>query len=209
MKHMKLRDKILKYTLKLLNEEGLSNLKVERITDELDISKGNLNYYFPKKDDIIIALFQDYNQKLLDFAEGIKVEDFSINSYRLAVVDLFGIIRKYRGLAFSSAANNYPKDLLSMMKERFEIRNRLVESFWAALYERNLITHVPEKQELRLIIDRLYILSNYWILMYENHYKREMSYRQAIQYFTKVYLQELRAFVTEEGRKELEAVFEA
>ncbi len=205
---MKLRDKILKLALKLLNEEGLNQLKVEKITDELGISKGNLNYYFPKKDDILVALFQEYNLRLLDFAASFKVEDFDIRKYHLAVVELFSIVRKYRGLVFASATKAYPKSVINELNERFETRNRLVESFWQALYQNGLITELPEKDELKIIIDRLYIISNYWILMYEYHYKGEMTYRDAIAHFSKVYLQELRAFVSEKGKKELEEVFQ-
>lgn len=57
----------------LLVEEGYAGLTVRKVARNLDISLGNLTYYFPNKDDLLRALIADmldeYHQVLLNEQE--------------------------------------------------------------------------------------------------------------------------------------------
>ncbi|MCB0636788.1 MAG: TetR/AcrR family transcriptional regulator [Lewinella sp.] len=55
---MKTREKIIQTALQLFNEKGLSQVGVREIARALDISVGNLSYHFPKKEDIVLELFE-------------------------------------------------------------------------------------------------------------------------------------------------------
>ena len=50
------REKILKTSLGLFNKKGIDQVSIRDITSKLKISVGNLNYYFPSKNDIVHAL---------------------------------------------------------------------------------------------------------------------------------------------------------
>lgn len=54
---MRTRDKILQTALELFNRYGVPNVTLRRIAAALQISQGNLNYYFKKREDIIEALY--------------------------------------------------------------------------------------------------------------------------------------------------------
>ncbi len=60
----KTRERILTTTLALLNENGLSQTPTRTITQHLDISQGHLTYYFPKRADILDALYGLYQDQL-------------------------------------------------------------------------------------------------------------------------------------------------
>lgn len=63
---MKTRDKILLSSLVLFNEEGEPNVTTVDISNEMDISPGNLYYHFKGKDVIIQALFDHFEAELID-----------------------------------------------------------------------------------------------------------------------------------------------
>lgn len=60
----KTRERILTTTLALLNEKGLSQTPTRTITQKVDISQGHLTYYFPKRADILDALYGLYHEQL-------------------------------------------------------------------------------------------------------------------------------------------------
>lgn len=62
---VKRRDKILQVSLVLFNNEGEANLTAVDIANELDMSPGNLYYHFKGKEDIITALFGQYESIVL------------------------------------------------------------------------------------------------------------------------------------------------
>ena len=58
-----LKEDILNTGIRLFFENGYNNTSVRQIAAACDIAVGNLNYYYPKKEDIIM----DYHNKLMTF----------------------------------------------------------------------------------------------------------------------------------------------
>ena len=66
---MKRRDKILLTSLILFNEEGEHNVTTVDISNEMDISPGNLYYHFKGKDPIIVELYDQFESELIDILQ--------------------------------------------------------------------------------------------------------------------------------------------
>lgn len=53
------KNDILKAALELFNKKGIDEVRTRDIAKEIQISLGNLTYYFPSKNDIVLALVQE------------------------------------------------------------------------------------------------------------------------------------------------------
>ena len=50
---------ILDTARKLFNEQGLSNVTIRKIAQEMKISSGNLTYHFQKREELVQSIFED------------------------------------------------------------------------------------------------------------------------------------------------------
>ena len=105
------KERILEATLALFNRFGEPNVSTTLISNELNISPGNLYYHYPAKEELVTALFNRFEQslhELLEAAPGVKdVEDawFFMHSlfelvwqYRFLYRDLNDLLSKNRRL---------------------------------------------------------------------------------------------------------------
>jgi len=57
------RELVFEACSRILRREGLANLTLESVADEVGLSKGGLLYHFPNKESLVEALFEYHNQK--------------------------------------------------------------------------------------------------------------------------------------------------
>ena len=66
----KTRDSILLTALDAFGEEGTAQVTTNNIADILEISPGNVYYYFKNKQEIIEALYRCFTTDIVAFLEG-------------------------------------------------------------------------------------------------------------------------------------------
>ena len=95
---MKTRERILRVSLELFNREGEPNVTSLDISNELDISPGNLYYHFRGKDELVPELFARYceqAQLILREPIGRRLE---LDEYWYYLVVVFEHMHQYRFL---------------------------------------------------------------------------------------------------------------
>lgn len=106
------RQRILDTALALFNAEGEPHITTNRISDELEISPGNLHYHFRTKAILIEALFAGYEQRMLELLatpeeRHPEIDDIwlflhlafeTIGDYRFLYRDLTDLCSRNRGL---------------------------------------------------------------------------------------------------------------
>jgi AcrR family transcriptional regulator len=123
--------RILEVTLTLFNRFGEPNVSTTLISAELGISPGNLYYHYPAKDELINALFNQFEEslnELLNASDNVRdVEDawFFVHSlfeliwnYRFLYRDLNDLLSKNRRLEthFQAVLKNKSRSIKAMLE---------------------------------------------------------------------------------------------
>jgi len=157
------RERILALSLRMFNEIGEPNVTTSAIADEMNISPGNLYYHFRNKEDIVNALFEDFEREID------KVLDAAAGSERASVEDawfllhlLFETIWKHRFLY---------RDLNDLLS-----RNRRLESYFNQLLERKTKAAralckalaargelVASPREIEALATNMVVVATYWL----------------------------------------------
>ncbi|WP_328189945.1 TetR/AcrR family transcriptional regulator [Marinobacter sp. OP 3.4] len=95
---VKTRDRILSTSLTLFNELGEPNVTTLLISDELDISPGNLYYHFRSKSDIVDELFSHYRAAMDDLLAIPPDVDVGLDQLGFFLHLLFETLEHYRFL---------------------------------------------------------------------------------------------------------------
>lgn len=96
MTKIKTRDRILDTSLVLFNSLGEPNVTTLLISDEMDISPGNLYYHFKSKGDIVEELFQHFEAEVLDLLAVPEDVDITLDQQSFFLHLLFETVARYR-----------------------------------------------------------------------------------------------------------------
>lgn len=98
------RDMILEKAAELINVTGVVDFRIEALATSLNLSPGNITYHFPKKEDIVSAIWDQYianmevmvNQLLTPLLD-IKQMFLYFRNTALRTLDRLGVILYYYG----------------------------------------------------------------------------------------------------------------
>lgn len=90
------RERILELSLRLFNDLGEPNVTTSAIADEMNISPGNLYYHFRNKDDIVNALFEQFEREIDPLLDGPLRREIHFEDAWLFLHLLFESIWRYR-----------------------------------------------------------------------------------------------------------------
>jgi len=168
------QQRILQSALEMFNEYGTAAVSSNRIAERCGISKGNLQYHFSNKRDIICALFQ----MAIDEMDGGWYRDHlapTLEHMAAMFVRQLQLILKYR-FFYRELADLLRQDphLRRRYAHNRERRLRDLEKFMHALAAGGLMRLPPEERRLRSIVDITWIISENW-LNYTEFHDRELT----------------------------------
>lgn len=158
-------EKILDAALELFNQHGLNVVTLRQIAGHLQISQGNLNYHFPKKEDIIQALYQHFAQAMEQRVQarlGSEELDLEqLNNFLRNIIELF---LRYRFIFL---------DFARLMQEHPDIKAHYVQLVQQRIDQFSSLLHVlaakgilqPEAfpGQFRNFYQRIQLLTDFWI----------------------------------------------
>ena len=170
------RERILEASLRLFNEFGEPNVTTTVVADDLNISPGNLYYHFHSKDEIVNALFAEFEREIGETLATPSRRAPNVEDMWLFLHLLFEAIWKYRFLY---------RDLDDLLS-----RNRLLEVHFkqilahkvktaAALCEGLVATGEMQasRGELQALATNMAVIATYWLPF---EYARDPRRRDAV-----------------------------
>ena len=185
--------RILQTALELFNEHGTAAVSSTRVAERSGISKGNLQYHFPNKRDIICALFQ---QAIQEMDAGWYRDHLAPTLEHMAAmyVRQLQLILKYR-FFYREMADLLRQD--AQLRKRFadnrERRMRELERFMLALQGCGLMKLPSDPRRMRAIIDVTWIVNENW-LNYMDYHDREVTVEAVLEGYAEI-LEVLRPYL--------------
>lgn len=187
---MSTKDKIFEAAVKMFNEHGVANVRLQQIADESGISVGNLAYHFKNKEAIVTfvydAIFDEFSAILSDYLlensllginQQLKQYYAFFQQYKFYFTDIFEIERNYPELI--AKWHHFINRMLLQIKGRidFDISRGVM---------------VPQSEEMNeLLANNIWMSIIFWLpqrvlrgLPIKERLFKEAVWSQIIPYFT-------------------------
>lgn len=160
-KEISTKDKIIDKAIELFNEQGIEYVGVRELAKALNMKGGNITYYFPTKDDIIMEVanrLTEDNNKVIVKKENITPEEF-LRIFRQAYKNHF----KYRSL-FLSFPNiiRQNEGLRKKYRERQLLRRQTIAAQLEELVKAGYLKGLAAP-ELDTLLNSIVLVSRFWI----------------------------------------------
>lgn len=195
------KQKILNASIRLFNENGMANVRLQQIANEIGISAGNLAYHFRNKEAIIEAINEDlYHEasdilstyrifpNLLDFDNQLSKYHVFIQKYPFYFLDLIEIEKHYPQIR-TNRQLHIPK-MISQIRKRFDFN-----------LQRGIIMEEPRCGVYDSTANAIWVLITFWVP--QNMIKGCNSTQQTKQFKEMVWNQ-VYPYLTEKGIEEFE-----
>ena len=199
---MSTRELILKEALKIFNNHGIENTGIRELAGELGIRPGNITYYFPKKDDILVALGQQLSE--LNSATIVQLENPSMHDFMERYRQVFNNHYEYRCLFLSfvsqmqqnkTLAENYNKVEQSRLADFTKILIKLVSGGY--------LDKKTTDNDIEQLVSFLSLVARFWISETTVSYKK-LSKKQAIVHYLSLIGFVFSKHATPKGKKEID-----
>jgi AcrR family transcriptional regulator len=201
----KTREIILDTSLELFNSLGLSKVTLRTIANKMEISQGNLNYHFKKREDIIETLYFQLVQNVDNSVSSMKEPK---NPFQLLVSISQTIMSNFFEYRF------FLLDFVQIMRENKKIRTHYTEltilrelqflSLFNLLIENDLMRKEVLPNEYKNLYKRFQMLSEFWISDAEIHNSKII--KKTISTYSVILTQAIFPYLTLKGQKEYHSI---
>lgn len=186
------KEEIIEISIKLFNEKGCLNTSTRHIADELGISVGNLYYYFKNKEEIIIAIYEEFMNlisKYLIFNDEDNEKAFDFYIFFTAQLKI-AIKYKFINQEMLPLYQKFPK-VKKVIKNNMEEKYKELKRLYKHQMKHGFMI-ILNDDELNFLISNTIILRQhgtiYWLLLdIKNEEQEKLSVINFL-YFIKPYI---------------------
>ena len=200
------REVILKKANEIINRTGVVDFRIEALATALNLSPGNITYHFPKKDDIISAIWQNYLSEIEVMAEEVVTPLLDIKQLFLLCRNL-----SVKTLSYVGVVVHYYGDIGVLIRDN-EFYNAQVQTARTSLFAvynvlaiNGLMRPIEDPILKELTLEAQLMPLRWWI----NHamLKGDMdSAASRLDNYMAVSIYPLTPYLTPEGRSQFDSI---
>jgi len=204
MAELNTKQKILQASIRLFNENGMANVRLQQIAKEIGISVGNLAYHYKNKEFIVEAISEELYQEASEVLSTYRLFP-NLMDFDNQLTKYFGFIQKYPFyfLDLIEIDRNYPRvqskrqvlisKMISQIRKRFDFN-----------HQRGIIKEEPAADRYDCIATTIWVLITFWIpqnLLASTHTPtdirqfKKMVWNQLLPYFTEAGIAEFNQLI--------------
>jgi AcrR family transcriptional regulator len=203
-KGIEMRQHIIREARKVYNEEGLQ-LTLDQLAGKLNLTKGRITNYFPTKDDLFVALSQDYDtrfQELMMKFGGEKKMSFEwLVTVFSAIMDLQYAYRS--AIIFVAATNSSQKEMHHQITKSYKTNSKQVLPTIEGLLNAGLVKPtILEPKIFEVFFFQHMNLFTTWVISLEIYYSAS-SYKKMKPVYLKGILSSYFPYLTPKGHNQI------
>ncbi|MEO0469795.1 MAG: TetR/AcrR family transcriptional regulator [Bacteroidota bacterium] len=195
---MKTKDRILAAALRLFNEQGVSNVSSRTVSDDLQISYGNLTYYFPKKEDIIYQLYMNMQAELDQQFSKLRQEIFQFDFMVRSLRGTLEVLHSYRFvfLDLTYLTRKFPKIKAHAVRQ-YHSRQEIGKQIFGFLMREGYLKEEKVEGHYDMLVHNVVMILNLWIMDSEIYYRGSESAK--VDHYLELIYSFVRASLTKKG----------
>ena len=160
---MKKQQQILISSLYLFNKKGINEVSTNLVCDYMDISPGNLYYYYKNKMNIIESLVEQLiNEITLSLNLSKDIDNKNPNAIAFFLKEFFIIMWKYRFFYRNLSEILLKSPLSKNLYETFKLKvYKYLKRLINALIKNNFLLNI--KKDMKEFIDVIQLFTTFWI----------------------------------------------
>jgi len=204
---MTTKERILDKALSLFNEKGISSVSSKHISDEMEISYGNLCYHFPKKDDIILQLYLNMQKEVDLQFENIQKEVFSFEFMLSRLKVLFEVTYKYKFIYLGiTKVTRHFDHIKNHAQRQMKFRNDILNAIADFLTEQGYMKPFNSQKRRDMLVHALLITVNSWISDAETFYTGKED--DKVDYYMQLFFNLVYPTLTPQGKEGFKKVYQ-
>jgi len=201
---MTTKQKIIRASIRLFNERGLTNVRLQQIADEVGISVGNLAYHYYSKE----AIINEIDRQLSQYLEPVISADLrfpSLMDFDTQLARYYHLLMRYSFyfLDFLEIKRAYPK-LYEKRKRYIKQIVTQVENWLEFNIEKGVVVPPFRKRHYKIIAHTIWMIITFYMTKPIDHGKPEDSERV----FKEVVWSQVLPHLTKVGHLEFELMIE-
>lgn len=202
---MRTKDKIIQTARTLFNQYGYWNVTIRMIASELDISSGNLNYHYKKREDILEELYFIMVAEFDQHAEQSKETSITFKKIKADIVKIMGSMMTYKFFwtDLYSLTINFSR-LHQHFSDAYQKRVGGYQFLFYFLKQKGFMKSDIEPNELRGLAERMIHFLDTWIYcaeIYNTDKSADTLEKQADKLLTHLY-----PYLTAEGKHKMDSL---
>lgn len=164
----KTKERILEKALELLNEQGVAQVTIRSIGDQLNMSPGNLSYHYANVDVIVEALYfrlvQDLDELILESVQLAQTQGIDLRFTYRSIEHTFAIFQRYKFLMLDFADIMRRHESLKLhFRQLAKVRQDQFLPLIAALQVGGWVEAERYSGQFKDWIEQASIIGDYWM----------------------------------------------
>ncbi|MEX0968447.1 MAG: TetR/AcrR family transcriptional regulator [Bacteroidia bacterium] len=160
---MTTKDKIVKATIKLFNQHGLTTVTLRQIAVEIGISHGNLAYHYSNKGVILGEIYTRMDEEMATtvYPSKEKIDLFHFNNLFMRISNFQ---KKYRFFYMDilEISRHHP-EIIQRYRHTIKIRRDQFKLLFNTLIEMELLKPEPEPGYYKTLVHGIWVMSTFWL----------------------------------------------
>ncbi len=183
-----MKEKILKNSIEVFKEKGIQKTTMRDVAAKIGVSDGHVRYYFKKKDDLLVALFNQLDEEIMAQNRSFDTFDELQLEFTNSLINVYNAMLKYDFFFMESpiTIKKFPQ-LFESYSKLYVKRKLFFHEKMDELIALNIIRKDITALEIDILFNQFFMITDNWV-RFNNVLSTVWKEEKDIKYFVDITL---------------------